>query len=144
MSEFPRQTPMTATPGPRVETYNPPGAWIIFAAVTLFMTGGFNILFGIAALLNDEVVAVGGDGVMIWDFTTWGWILLVAGVVMMLTGIGLGLGVGIARWLAVGFVMLNAMFQFGIASAFPLLAILVIALDVVILYQLTAGWSRSS
>jgi hypothetical protein len=99
---------------------------------------------GIAALLNNDVVAVGGDGVAIWDFTTWGWILLVAGVVMMLTGIGLGLGVGIARWLALVFVMLNAMFQFGIASAFPLLAILVIALDVVILYYLTAGWSRSA
>jgi hypothetical protein len=144
MSDIHRQTPMTATPGPRVETYSPPGTWIIFAAVTLFMSGGFNVLFGIAALLNDEVVAVGGDGVAIWDFTTWGWILLVAGVVMMLTGIGLGLGVGIARWLAVVFVMLNAMFQFGIASAFPLLAILVIALDIVILYYLTAGWSRSA
>ena len=82
MSEIHRQTPLTATPTPRVEGYSPPGTWIIFAAV--------------------------------------------------------------ARWLAVGFVMLNAPFQFAIASAFPLLAILVIALDVVILYYLTAGWNRSA
>lgn len=142
MSDIRHPMPLTATPTPRVETYTP-GGWIIFAAVTLFMTGGFNILFGIAALLNDKVVTVSGQGVMIWDFTTWGWIMIVAGGVMMLTGIGLGLGVGIARWLAIGFVLLNAVFQFGIASAFPLLAILVIALDVVILYQLTVGWSRS-
>jgi hypothetical protein len=136
-----RQKPLTATPGPRAQAaYAPPSAWIIFAAVTLFMTGGFNILFGLGAVLNDEVVSIGGEGVTVWDFTAWGWVMIAAGILMMLTGIGLGLGVGIARWLAIGFVLLNALSQFAIVSAFPLYAILVIALDVLILYQLTARW----
>jgi hypothetical protein len=137
------QKPLTATPGPREPTYGPPGVVAIFVAVTLFMAGGFNVLFGIAALLNDEVVAVGGDGVAIWDFTTWGWIMIVAGVVMMGTGVGLGLGLSSARWFAVGFVTLNALAQFAIASAFPVLAVLLIGLDVVVLYHLTARWNAS-
>jgi hypothetical protein len=136
-----RQAPLTATPLPRASTYEPPNGWIIFTAITLFMTGGFNILFGIAALLNDEVVSVGGDGVTIWDFTTWGWVMIAGGVLMMFSGVGLGLGIGAARWMAVGFVLLNALLQFGIISAFPLLAILVIGLDVFLLYQLLARWS---
>jgi hypothetical protein len=142
MSDLPRTTPMTATPTPRVASYDPPGTIIIFAAVTLFMSGGFSLLFGLGAVLNHVAVAVGGNGdVALGDFTTWGWVAIVLGVLMMLTGVGLGLGVGAARWLAVGFVVANALAMFPLASAFPLLAILVIALDLVVLYQLTARWS---
>jgi hypothetical protein len=143
MSSYSSPKPLTATPDPRAapRTYGHPGMVGIFVAVMLFMTGGFNVLFGIAALLNDEVVAVGGTGVAIWDFTAWGWIMIVAGVVMMLTALGLALGLNAARWPAVGFVMLNALAQFGIVSAFPWLAVLLIGIDVVVLYQLTARWN---
>jgi hypothetical protein len=42
--------------------------------------------------------------------------------------------------IAVGLAMLNALAQFGIISAFPLWAILVIVLDIVVIYQLVARW----
>lgn len=144
--QFGGPTPMRSTPDPaaaRYEGYEPPGMVIIFAATILFLSGGFNLLFGLAAVLNDAVVSSGGNGgVAIADFGFWGWVMMAAGVAMMLTGIGLGLGVGAARWLAIVFVTLNAIAQFAIASAFPILAIMVILLDVVVLYQLTARWHR--
>lgn len=115
--------------------------WIAFAGIVLFLNGIFGALYGLAAILNDEVVTVGGGtGVTVWDFTGWGWIQLVIGVVMAIVAVGLFTGNPAARWLAVGMAMLSALAQFGIISAFPLWAILVIVLDVVVIYQLVTRW----
>ncbi len=115
--------------------------WITFAAIILFLNGMFGALYGLGAILNDKVVTVGGTtGVTVWDFTGWGWIQLILGVVMALVAVGLFTGNRAARWLAVFLAMLSALAQFGIISAFPLWAILVIVLDVVIIYQLVARW----
>jgi hypothetical protein len=115
--------------------------WIAFAGILLFLNGCFGALYGLAAILNDDVVTVGGGrGVTIWDFTAWGWIHLVLGVIMMLVSVGLFTGNGAARWLAIGFAMLSALAQFAIISAFPLWGILLIVLDVVIIYQLVVRW----
>jgi hypothetical protein len=137
------RTPLRATPTPaqRAEAAATPNGWLIFAAVALFMSGGLSILFGLAALLNGAVLKVGtDDGPMIFDFTTWGWVELITGGVLMLTGVGIGLGVGVARWAAMGFVVVHAALLFGLVSAFPILALMIIALDVVILYQLAVHW----
>jgi hypothetical protein len=118
-----------------------PNAWIAFSGIVLFLNGVFGALFGLAAILNDEVVTVGGgQGVVIWDFTAWGWIALVLGTVMALTGVGLFTGATAARWLAVLFTAGHAMLQFVFAPAFPLWAVFSVVLDVVILYNLLARW----
>jgi hypothetical protein len=120
-----------------------PSGWAVFAGILLFMNGCFGVLFGLAAILNDEVVTVGGrGGVVVWDITAWGWITLVIGAVMLLTGLGLFAGNTAARWMGVFFAMLHALTQFVYISAFPLWSILVISLDVVIIYQLSARWER--
>jgi hypothetical protein len=114
--------------------------WIAFAGIVMFLNGVFGALYGLAAVLNDDVVTVGGRGVVLWDFTAWGWIEILVGVVMATVAVGLFTGNRAARWLAVGICMVHAIAQFGIISAFPLWAILVIVLDVVIIYQLVARW----
>ena len=115
--------------------------WIAFAGIVLFLNGCFGALYGLAAVLNNEVVTVGGrTGVTVWDFTAWGWIQIVLGLVMVTVSVGLFTGNAGARWFAVGIAMVNALAQFGIISAFPLWAILVIVLDVVVIYQLVARW----
>jgi uncharacterized membrane protein len=114
--------------------------WILFAAILLIIAGILDALWGLAAILNDEVVTVGGRGVAVWDFTAWGWAHLIIGSLMALTGFGLFAGNQAARWLAVFFASLNALLQFGIFTAFPLWSITIIALNVVIIYQLSARW----
>jgi hypothetical protein len=114
--------------------------WLAFAGIVLFLNGIFAALYGLTAILNDEVITVGGRGVVVWDFTHWGWIQMIAGVVMALTAVGLFMGTTAARWLAVAIVTFHATLQFVFISAFPLWAILSIVLDVVILYQLLARW----
>ncbi len=119
-------------------------AWIAFAAVLLFVTGCFGVLYGLAAILNDQVATVGsgGHGVVIWDFTTWGWITLIIGSAQVLVSLGLFSGASIARWFAIAFAVLSALAQFGIVTAFPLWGMLVITFDVVIVYQLLVNWEE--
>jgi len=77
---------------------------------------------------------------VIFDFTTWGWVTLIIGVLMTLAGVGILLGNGAARWLGVAFAFLSAMAHFGTISSFPLWGVMVIAIDITIIYTLTARW----
>lgn len=118
-----------------------PSGWIIFAATMLVIVGTLDALWGLAAVLNDEVVTVGGGtGVIVWDFTVWGWIHILIGSLMILTSLGLFAMKGAARWAAVFFAAVSAIFQVGVLPAFPIWASIVIALDVIVIYQLTARW----
>jgi len=117
-----------------------PSGWAAFAGVVLFIAGWLNFFYGLAGILNDDVVTVQGRGVMIWDFTAWGWIHLILGVVMVLAAGGLFTGQTWARGVAVVFATLNAIGQIGLITAFPLFSILLIVLDVLVIYHLTVGW----
>jgi hypothetical protein len=116
--------------------------WVIFAALMMILIGSLNFFYGLGAVLNDDVVVVGGHGAIIADITTWGWVTLLLGVILALTGVGLLGGSEGARWAAVFFVTLNAIAQVWIFPAAPLWAFIVIIVDVVILYHLTARWAE--
>ena len=65
---------------------------------------------------------------------------VIIGVLMTLSGVGILLGNGAARWGGVVFAFLSAMAHFGTISSFPLWGVMVIAIDVTIIYTLTARW----
>jgi hypothetical protein len=94
----------------------------------------------LAAVLNNDIVIVGGHGAIIADITTWGWVHLILGSIMALTGLGLFAGSSGARWAAIFFVMVNAIAQIAWFPTAPLWSFLMILLDVTIIYQLTARW----
>lgn len=108
----------------------------------LLVAGGMSLVYGLAAVLNNEVVTVGGRGVIVWDFTVWGWVHMVVGAIMLLTCWGLFALKSWARWTAIFLATLDAMVQMATITAFPLWALLVITLDVIIIYQLTVNWRR--
>jgi hypothetical protein len=126
------------------DTTTDPSGWVIFAGVMMLLIGFLNFFYGLAAVVNDNVVVVGGHGVIIADLTTWGWVTMILAVILVLTGGGLLTGAGWARWVGVFLVMLNAISQVWIFPAAPLWAFILILLDVVIIYNLTARWSGTS
>jgi hypothetical protein len=117
-----------------------PSGWIVFAATMLFLVGMFDAIWGLGAVLNDKVVTVGGGGVIIADFTVWGWVHIVIGLAMIGTSVGLFMMKGFARWFGIFFAACSAVFQVGVLPAFPVWALIVIALDVIVIYQLTVRW----
>jgi hypothetical protein len=108
----------------------------------LVIVGGLNFFYGLAAVLNNQVVVVGGHGAVIADITTWGWITLILGVLIFMTGLGLFVAAGWARWTAVFLCTVNAVAQIGVFTEAPLWAFIVILLDVLIIYNLTVNWAE--
>ena len=118
--------------------------WAAFAGIIMFLIGSLDAIWGLGGILNDDVVVVGGHGAIIGDITVWGWVHLILGSIVALTGIGLLVGKTGARWLAVLLLTVNAITQIVWFPAAPLWAFLIILLDVVIIYQLTARWDQQA
>ena len=117
-----------------------PSGWAFFVGILLFIVGVMNIIWGLKALFNDEALTVGEKGLIVWDITTWGWIHMILGIVMICTALGLFAGQGWARWVGILFVMINAFGQVAWMATYPIWSILIITLDIIIIYQLTARW----
>ncbi len=133
--------------GERYDTrYGSPGpisGWIVFAGVLMLIEGSLDALWGLAAVINNEVITVGGHGVVVWDITAWGWGHLILGSLVALTGLGLLAQQSWARFVGIFVVSLDMLVQFGTFTLFPLWAIMIIAIDIVILYHLCARWESA-
>ncbi len=114
--------------------------WIAFAGMMMLILGSLDALWGLAALLNNEIVVVGGRGALIFDITAWGWIHLILGSLVALTGLGLLSGNAAARVAGIFLVAISAVAQIVWFPAAPLWAFLMIILDSVILFQLMVNW----
>lgn len=136
-----RTQPAHKTDG-RYAAERQPTGWTVFAGMLLLIVGSLDALYGLAAILNNEIIIVGGQGVIVADVTTWGWVHLILGSIVAATGLGLFAGASAARWAAVFFVAVNAVAQIVWFPAAPLWAFLMIILDVTIVYQLTARWEE--
>jgi hypothetical protein len=119
-----------------------PTGWAVFAGVILLMLGFLNFFWGLAAILEEENLIVGGEGVIIVDLTAWGWASLIVGAIQVLVGFGLLAAQGWARWAGVFFAALAAIGQIGIVTAFPIWSFIVILLAVLVIYNLTARWEE--
>jgi hypothetical protein len=115
--------------------------WIAFAAVMLMMIGIFNVLEGLAALLQNTVSYVDEGRLVVIDLTAWGVLALAFGAALVAVGLGLLTRSEVARVIAVVMVGLHALVQVVGLAAYPLWSLLMIALDVVVLFALTVHWS---
>ena len=118
--------------------------WIVFAAFVLVIVGALDILQGFVGILKDEYVVATPKGLAIVDVTTWGWMTLLWGVLLVLVGLGLLGGAGWSRWFAIIGVAVNAIGQIAFMAnypqAYPLWNILIVTLNILVLYALTARW----
>jgi len=119
--------------------------WIGFAAIMLVIVGAIDFFQGLIAVFEDEYYVPTGSGFLVFDLTGWGWTMMIWGVLLVLAGLGLGAGQGWARWFAIIVVSLNFITQLGFLgnTQNPVWSLTVIALNIIVLYALTARWSES-
>lgn len=110
--------------------------WIWFAALVMIMNGTFNLIDGLVALFKDEVYVASKDGLVAFDFTAWGWILLILGAIQLLAGVWLMRGAFWARVTAIMLALLSAIVQIGFITAFPFWSLTIILLDILVIWAL--------
>jgi len=110
----------------------------VFASVMMIMTGFFQAIAGIVALVNDQFYVAGSEWVFQFDTTTWGWIHLTLGVLVALAGVALFSGAVWARTVGVVLAILCGVAAFAWLPWYPIWALVLITAAVVVVWALTA------
>jgi len=116
--------------------------WIGFACCLMVIIGGIDFFEGLIAIIRGEYFAVTPNQIIVFDTTTWGWITLLWGIVVLLAGFGLLSRAGWARWFAIVVGSVTFFEQLGFVgnSQYPLWALTVLFLTAMVLWALTVHW----
>jgi hypothetical protein len=113
--------------------------WVFFAGVMLLLVGVFQIIDGLVALFDDGYYVVRPDGLVVnVDYTAWGWLHLLIGILALGAGFGLMSGRMWARTIAIAVAALSAIVNFAFIGAYPLWATILITIDVLVIYAVAA------
>ena len=110
---------------------------ITFAASMLILIGVFQAIDGLVAIFNDDFFVRVQSYTFDIDVTAWGWIHLILGILLVVTGWGLYAAREWAAVTAIFLAMLSAIANFFFIPYYPFWSILVIALDVWVIWALT-------
>jgi hypothetical protein len=101
----------------------------------LILLGTFHAIAGLVALFDEDYYLVGKGGLVVEvDYTGWGWVHLIVGVVLILAGMGLFSGQTWARIVAVTVAMISAVVNLAFLAAYPIWSAIMIAVDILVIY----------
>jgi hypothetical protein len=115
--------------------------WTFFAAFMMILLGVWHAIAGLSAILNDTFYTPGerlADGYFLkLDVSTWGWIHLIVGIVILFAGTALFTGAVWARTIGVILAALSGIAAFSWLPYYPVWAILLIAAAIAVVWALT-------
>ena len=113
---------------------------VFSAGVLLLLAGLWQGFLGLVALFkdNDTLIVVGQKWIFSFDVTAWGWIHLLIGAALFIVGVFVLRGALWAGVAGIGIAGLSALANFLWLPYYPIWAILIITLDVIIIWALAA------
>ncbi len=131
-----QEVPSPARSQERMGEAEGPG-WLLFATVMIVIAGVLNVFWGIAAISNSKFFAQHATYV-VSDLKTWGWIMLIIGVLEILAAFSIIAGGQYGRWFGIVMASLNAISVLMSIPAYPFWALCVFGVDILIIYGLAA------
>lgn len=117
--------------------------WLAFAAAMLVVSGVFKIFDALWAFkYDDEVSSKVQTVVFEHDLSSWGWVWLVVGIVLVAAGFAVASGAPWARWVGIVAATLAAIVFLPWIYFEPLWTILSVTLAVLVIYALAAYGGR--
>jgi hypothetical protein len=110
----------------------------MFAGVMMIMAGIWHAIIGFVGILEDQFFVATPNYLFEFDATTWGWIHLIAGIIVAIAGFGLFSGAVWARVVGVVLASLSMILNFAFIPFYPLWSITIIAVDFGVIWALTA------
>jgi hypothetical protein len=114
--------------------------WVTFAGIMILLVGVMNVIYGIAAIDRSTFFIQDAKYVVFSDLKTWGWFLLVVGAVQLVAAFGIWSRTAWGRWIGIISASCNAILQLLFITSFPLAALALFAIDVLVIYGL-AAWT---
>jgi hypothetical protein len=129
--------PPRATGGPATDHRD---SWavggVVFAGVLMLCNGVLGILQGIAAIAQNNIYGMVGDYWYRINLTGWGWIHLVIGALVLITGLGVLKNQSWARYAGIFFASISLIAQFLFLPYLPIWSVIMIAIDGFIIWAL--------
>jgi hypothetical protein len=110
----------------------------MFAAIMLMINGSFQIIAGLAGIFKNEFYVSTPNYLLELDASAWGWIHLIWGVLVLIGGFGILSGSLWGRTLGVVGAAGSMLVAFAFIPVYPIWSIVVIAVDVTVIWALTA------
>lgn len=112
--------------------------WIAFAGVMMILGGALNLFYGIIAAVNDDWAVWTNRAVVYLDISAWGWVHIIVGLIVLLSGFGVFSGNILARTVGVVIAGISLVVNFLFLPAYPIWSIIVITIDALVIWALTA------
>ena len=116
--------------------------WIVFAGILMILAGGNMAINGLWALhASNQVEKTFGDTLLFSssNLDTWGWIYLIVGALVLIAGIAVFFRAAFGMYIGIIAALVQAFFAFfWIFSPYWPAALIIIALDMVVLYALSS------
>jgi hypothetical protein len=109
----------------------------VFAGVIMLLVGLFHAVAGVVALVDDQFYVVAENYTFELDVTGWGWIHLIAGIVVALGGVAVFSGATWARILGIALACVSALANFFFLPYYPFWSVVMIALAVWVIWALS-------
>jgi hypothetical protein len=112
--------------------------WVIFAGIMMVMLGTFQAIEGLVAIFKDSYFVVPRSGLVVSvDYTTWGWVHLLLGILVALAGLGVMAGQMWARIVGILLAFVSAVVNIAFLAANPVWSTILITVDILVIYALT-------
>lgn len=115
--------------------------WLLFSAIVLGFAGVFGFIDGLVAISRSSFYVANAHYVFS-DLHTWGWIVMIAGLLAMFAAVGVMARSQWARWTGITIAGLQALAQLLMIQAYPWWSLCVFALDILVIYGLAAYGGR--
>ncbi len=112
-------------------------ALTMLAGMLMLLLGGWWIITGFVAIVNDDFFVVTQEWIFEFSTTSWGWTHLILGIVVLLAGFGLFTGAVWARTVGVILAGISGLVAFAWLPYYPVWAILFVTLSVFTIWALT-------
>jgi hypothetical protein len=111
--------------------------WVVFAGTLLLLDGIFQFIMGLVSAFNNQYYAVATQShVLVWNYTTWGWMQMLLGLVLATAGLSLFSGSTFGRVTGVVVAGLSTIANLAFIGVYPIWSLVVIAVDVLVIYAL--------
>ena len=125
-----------------MDTDNRGDGWVLFAGVMIMVAGFLNFIYGIAAIDNSSAFVGGTHFVIFDDLNTWGWIVLLIGIVQLFAAFSIWNRNPFGRVIGIASAAISAIAILFLSNAFPFVAFGIFILDLLVIYGLVAYGGR--
>lgn len=101
--------------------------WITFASIMLIASGVLQGIYGVAAIMKQSWYILTTNAGVVLNITTWGWVSLFVGVLLVIAGLAILRGSLFGRSVGIYFVVIGLLANLALLTVAPIWSVIALA-----------------